>query len=413
MNLRISSVLLLPILSLLTSSAHAAPHPSLTSNSTFTQAFSNTDVPYDSLNVHPALNVTQSIPYVGILQKYIASKGQGEEHCPTLSTRAEWRTLTDEQRQKWIDATWCLTTRPSMLAGTETNLDGRHTSLLDDFTLLHVRLFYRIHYVASFLPWHRWMVHARHIAMQDCGFDGPFPYWDWAADADTGNVQDSPMLSNDFGVGGNGSFPNGTVTSGPFAYLPVSYLSDLQNQSVPSYNPHYLQRTFGVIDAQTSTYPMFEEGYNSSSVRRVLTTGGSNFSAFSTLFEGLFRRRDVVGAGPHGAVHQAIGGEMVNANSPNDPIFFLHHVNVDRLWWFWQNGDTTGRGLPSRSVNTADLNSRFWAFSGNTVQFQFDPTGGPEASLFDVQTLQGLVLPNIETYKLMDITRPPLCYKYV
>ena len=23
--------------------------------------------------------------------------------------------------------------------------------------------------------------------------------------------------------------------------------------------------------------------------------------------------------------------------SPTDPIFFLHHRNVDRLWWIWQN----------------------------------------------------------------------------
>ncbi|KAE8210488.1 hypothetical protein CF326_g10025 [Tilletia indica] len=103
---------------------------------------------------------------------------------------------------------------------------------------------------------------------------------------------------------------------------------------------------------------------------------------------------------------------MMHSHSSNDPVFWLHHTNLDRLWWYWQNGDTTGRGLPSHTVNTSDLNGRFWSYSGHTVQYDLDPTGGPEASLFDVQTLEGLYLPNIETYKLMDTTRPPLCYKY-
>ncbi|CAD6907370.1 unnamed protein product [Tilletia controversa] len=368
---------------------------------------------YDSRSVHPALNVTEAIPYINILRNYIASKDHGKDRCSTIHPRAEWRTLTDVQRQKWINATWCLTTRPSMLAGTETNLDGRRTSLFDDFSLLHVRLFYTIHYVAAFLPWHRWYVRARELAMRDCGFEGPFPYWDWAVDADTGDVQASPMLSNSFGVGGNGSYPDGTLTSGPFAYLPASYRSDEVNQSVPIYDPHYLQRAFGTLPAPNKTYPMFEEGFNTTAVRRVLSTSGSNFSTFSPLLEGLQQRLDIIGAGPHSAVHLAIGADGVRPHAPNEPLFFLHHTNIDRIWWYWQNGDTTGRGLPADRINTSNLDSRFWAFSGNTVQFQFDSTGGPEASLFDVQTLEGLYLPNIETYKLMDITRPPLCYKYV
>lgn len=27
---------------------------------------------------------------------------------------------------------------------------------------------------------------------------------------------------------------------------------------------------------------------------------------------------------------------MVLPTSPNDPVFFLHHANVDRLWATWQ-----------------------------------------------------------------------------
>jgi tyrosinase len=38
----------------------------------------------------------------------------------------------------------------------------------------------------------------------------------------------------------------------------------------------------------------------------------------------------------HGGVHNAVGGDMATAHSPSDPLFFLHHANVDRLWAKWQ-----------------------------------------------------------------------------
>lgn len=38
----------------------------------------------------------------------------------------------------------------------------------------------------------------------------------------------------------------------------------------------------------------------------------------------------------HNRVHIWVGGSMSAGTSPNDPIFFLHHCNVDRLWALWQ-----------------------------------------------------------------------------
>jgi tyrosinase len=39
----------------------------------------------------------------------------------------------------------------------------------------------------------------------------------------------------------------------------------------------------------------------------------------------------------HGSVHVWVGGDMVDASvSPQDPLFFLHHANVDRYWHYWQ-----------------------------------------------------------------------------
>lgn len=50
------------------------------------------------------------------------------------------------------------------------------------------------------------------------------------------------------------------------------------------------------------------------------------------IFEVFSSRLDL---GPHGAIHVAIGGHMRRFLSPLDPIFWLHHCNVDRIWARW------------------------------------------------------------------------------
>jgi tyrosinase len=50
------------------------------------------------------------------------------------------------------------------------------------------------------------------------------------------------------------------------------------------------------------------------------------FSVFQRLLE----------LGAHASVHIAIGGTMNSESSPTDPIFFLHHANLDRIWAEWQ-----------------------------------------------------------------------------
>jgi tyrosinase len=51
---------------------------------------------------------------------------------------------------------------------------------------------------------------------------------------------------------------------------------------------------------------------------------------------------------PHNPVHDIIGGAMTTMLSPNDPIFWLHHGNIDRLWVAWLAAGG-GRQLPAAS----------------------------------------------------------------
>ena len=53
----------------------------------------------------------------------------------------------------------------------------------------------------------------------------------------------------------------------------------------------------------------------------------TNYGDFSSIVNGI-----------HGSVHIWVGGTMSDASvSPADPVFWLHHANLDRLWWVWYN----------------------------------------------------------------------------
>jgi tyrosinase len=47
-------------------------------------------------------------------------------------------------------------------------------------------------------------------------------------------------------------------------------------------------------------------------------------------------RPGVLEVSPHGGVHVAVGGWMSSFDTAaRDPIFWLHHANIDRLWEAW------------------------------------------------------------------------------
>jgi tyrosinase len=68
-------------------------------------------------------------------------------------------------------------------------------------------------------------------------------------------------------------------------------------------------------------------------------TGKKAFAGFQRTLESL-----------HGAVHNAVGGTMAGAGSAADPVFWLHHANVDRIWAQWQSEHP--KALPSNRNST-------------------------------------------------------------
>ena len=66
--------------------------------------------------------------------------------------------------------------------------------------------------------------------------------------------------------------------------------------------------------------------------RPTVNTTGS----FRNVLEGFIDPTGLPQPQVHNRVHMWVGGSMSPGTSPNDPVFFLHHCNVDRLWAVWQ-----------------------------------------------------------------------------
>ena len=78
----------------------------------------------------------------------------------------------------------------------------------------------------------------------------------------------------------------------------------------------------------------------------------TTFGAFQSALEG----------GAHNAVHRAVGGmtapfgDMATTHSPADPIFWLHHANVDRVWARWQTAHNNAAGKPTNGTEILQPN---------------------------------------------------------
>lgn len=87
----------------------------------------------------------------------------------------------------------------------------------------------------------------------------------------------------------------------------------------------------------------------------VSTGGDTGFGGVDTGFEHEGRWHGVLESNPHDQVHGLVGGDMSFPGQPRrlpglmsspvtaglDPIFWLHHANIDRLWEAWRRGSAS------------------------------------------------------------------------
>jgi tyrosinase len=153
----------------------------------------------------------------------------------------------------------------------------------------------------NFLPWHRRLLATFEQRLGEVVGDDAFalPYWNWAEDPEPPKPLSEPADLADWGVE--------RLCGSAGGALPPA----------------------GAVTAALA-----------------VTDG---FLAFSHALE----------KGPYNAVHQWVGGTFATPFAPADPLFWLHHAFVDKLWAHWAAGAGTGHA-PARPEeefhpNTADL----------------------------------------------------------
>lgn len=90
--------------------------------------------------------------------------------------------------------------------------------------------------------------------------------------------------------------------------------------------------------------------------------------------------------------------------SPGDPLFYLHHANLDRLWWEWESADPSKR--------ETDI-------SGPDTQFAYPFDFFGEIPYKNITLNYNMFFGNltpgttwVPIKNVMDISAGPLCYTY-
>ena len=231
----------------------------------------------------------------------------------------------------------------------------------------------------AFLPWHRLFLILLERHLQRVLDDATFglPYWDWAEDGELPEDQqkDSPFWSNAC-MGGNGD----PIQTGPFSA--AEWTINIDSRLIPNtvnpelfWNNRSLRRNFP--NPLTDFRP--RRGLPTKAEVRDIVNSNTNAiydspdwkysEGFRNSLEGWSESSTL-----HNLVHVWVGGDMGPATSPNDPVFYMNHCNVDRIWAGWQ----TIRGNPPYVPDDTEsdllfrhrLNDRLYEITTSPI---FDP----------------------------------------
>ena len=180
--------------------------------------------------------------------------------------------------------------------------------------------------------WFRWFIlNFEKLLQETTGKCIYIPYWDWERDAEWERFSDL-MHPATFGAWGatNGM---GCATNGITNYHPPFLRSPGINNGPSGCVTRDFLNGFSFtgeaqILAMVSNYNQFADTTGNAfflDPSRPAPTGTTN--SFHVEFEN----------GPHMLVHGIIAGHMGTNWSPADPLFWLHHSNVDRIWTMWQD----------------------------------------------------------------------------
>lgn len=255
-----------------------------------------------------------------------------------MAIRKDANTLTADERTEFVNAILAL----------------KAEGIYDQFVLRHANASMGdIHRCSAFLPWHRRFIYDLELELQRVSGNPNLgiPYWNWPSGGANASMWNDDLL------GGNGD-AGGVVRTGPFR---SGQWTVVNSSGLPA-GP--LMRAFGQNVPTLPTQAQIEQVMNVTPYDVSPWNMNSNPS-FRNQLEGW------IGPNLHNRGHVWVGGSMLPMTSPNDPVFFMNHCMVDKIWHEWQlrfpnqgylpaTGGPFGQNLtdPMGSTPSAQVGSR-------------------------------------------------------
>ena len=241
-----------------------------------------------------------------------------------VRVRKNANNLTPGERDRFVTAFAQLNNRG---LGRFTDFREMHTAVSDP----------QSHRAAGFLPWHRAYLLDLERELQAIDPSVALPYWRFDQAAPN-------LFTPDFiGV----SAANGTVqfsNNNPLQFWRTDGVQGVNRRPLNNWSPTTQPAPFVITEAQTLAI-------------------GTQYSAFRTM-EG----------NPHGQTHVSFSGSISDIpTAARDPLFFLLHCNVDRLWAKWQRQNNRFNPAQAASYQSTppsrighNLPDTMWPWNGIT-----------------------------------------------
>lgn len=247
------------------------------------------------------------------------------------------------------------------------------------------------HQNIGFLPWHREYLRRFELALQSVVPGVTIPYWPWPLTPEPSVLFSNARIHRIFFSSSAQQNVNGLFAlSGPAtppAWWPAGF----------NWRIHPGLRVRGAQVLRRGS-PANNWPATAASIAAIenmnITTGGANtYWAFWRELE--------QGTRTHNTGHNIVGGYMTNpVFSPNDPLFWLHHSYIDRIWSRWQANRLVGQpgstlvshyppsteGSPSNGQVPPighRLNDLMWPWVGNTPGYSVNAPAAVQTMLPD------------------------------
>ncbi|KAJ3001559.1 hypothetical protein HKX48_002811, partial [Thoreauomyces humboldtii] len=206
-------------------------------------------------------------------------------------------------------------------------------TMWEDFAKMHNQYQATIHGNSAFILWHRWFTFHAEQALQKINPKFVFPYWaterqyvanDWAKDAIWGIQGQGTGVGTDVIGGAWEGFTARVVDADPAA---ATYLAAFKDAHIK--RAYALNTVKGVSSQDDLTTYRFAslDDYNNIYQECLSQPDSNGFHCWANRNEWLHGTFHVINGGADTEV-----GQMATMYSTIDPLFFLHHANIDRLY---------------------------------------------------------------------------------